>query len=366
MKVGVSPVFQRIGFARSDYEVYRNELALADLVEPLGFDSIWTTEHHFTDYEMIPSPLQFLTYMAGRTKRIRLGTMVVVIPWHDPLRVAEEISVLENLSGGRMILGIGRGLGRVEFEGFRVPMDKSRPIFNEHAENILNSLESGYFESDGDWSKVPRRALRPAPFDSFQGRTFIAGISPETVPLAVKHGAGMLVIPSKSWGEVTGDLKRFEETWSAERPTDPRPRPLAVAFTYVDKDAKRAADIAGSHIGAYWNSVLDHYEIRQTRFDQVAGYSHYKGMSDAANADADQVVRNFVDQMMWGTPEQVLEKIDWLRATLDISTLICHFSFTGMPYELADRSMRLFAEEVLPVLHSWGVASHVKPASERA
>jgi hypothetical protein len=92
MHVGMATVFQNPKQMRADREVYRSELRLADLAEPLGFESIWGVEHHFTDYTMCPDVLQFLTYMAGRTTRARLGSMVVVLPWHDPLRVAEEVS----------------------------------------------------------------------------------------------------------------------------------------------------------------------------------------------------------------------------------------------------------------------------------
>src|SRR3954453_16735628 len=115
MHVGMASVFQNPQKRHTDREVYRNELRLADLAEPLGFESIWGVEHHFTDYTMCPDVLQFLTYMAGRTTTVQLGSMVVVLPWHDPVRVAEEMSMLDALSGGRYILGIGRGLGRIEF-----------------------------------------------------------------------------------------------------------------------------------------------------------------------------------------------------------------------------------------------------------
>ena len=79
---------------------------MADLAEPLGFDSIWGAEHHFDDYTMCPNVAQFLTYMAARTKHVKLGSMVMVLPWHSPVRLAEEVSVLDNLSDGRVILGI--------------------------------------------------------------------------------------------------------------------------------------------------------------------------------------------------------------------------------------------------------------------
>src|SRR2546428_11909416 len=149
MHVGYAPIFQTPGNALPDAEVYRQELRLAEMAEPWGFDSLWSVEHHFTDYTMCPDVLQFLTYMAGRTHRVALGSMVVVLPWHDPLRVAEQISMLDNISGGRLILGLGRGAGKVEFEGFRVPMDAARERFVESARMILEGLETGYCELAG-------------------------------------------------------------------------------------------------------------------------------------------------------------------------------------------------------------------------
>src|SRR4051794_18913219 len=132
MHVGMSLFFQNLRGV-TDEEVWLDELRLADLAEPLGFDSLWSVEHHFTSYTMSPDVLQLLTYFAGRTTNIGLGSMVVVLPWHDPVRVAEQVSVLDIVSGGRVVLGLGRGLGRIEFEGLRVPMDEARERFAEAA-----------------------------------------------------------------------------------------------------------------------------------------------------------------------------------------------------------------------------------------
>src|SRR6267143_6075143 len=164
MHVGMGVIFQGEGEGRTDRNVYRNELRLGDLAEPLGFESLWGVEHHFTDYTMCPDVLLYLTYFAGRTQRIQLGSMVVVLPWHSPLRVAEQVVMLDHMSNGRLILGLGRGLGRVEFEGFRVPMEESRQRFVESAEMLLRGLEEGHCEYDGTFIKQPRKAIRPKPF----------------------------------------------------------------------------------------------------------------------------------------------------------------------------------------------------------
>ena len=94
MHVGFGTFFQNLGAERSDQDVWRAELDLADRAEDLGFGSVWTVEHHFADYTMSPNPLQFLTWVAARTERVKLGSMVCVLPWHDPVRLAEEASVV--------------------------------------------------------------------------------------------------------------------------------------------------------------------------------------------------------------------------------------------------------------------------------
>src|SRR6059058_2258122 len=150
MHVGMATFFQNPGNRLTDHVVYRHEMAMADLAEPLGFDSVWSAEHHFDEYTMCPNVAQFLTYMAGRTERVQLGSMVMVLPWHDPVRLAEEVSVLDHMSGGRVLLGLGRGLGRVEFEGFGVEMAESRRRFTEYATAILSGLETGAMAYDGE------------------------------------------------------------------------------------------------------------------------------------------------------------------------------------------------------------------------
>src|SRR5436305_13137460 len=94
---------------RSDASVFAEHLTLGDLAEPLGFDSIFALEHHFTGYAMSPAPTQLLAYYAGRTRRIQLGTAVIVLPWHDPVRVAEQIALLDAFCGGHCLLVFGRG-----------------------------------------------------------------------------------------------------------------------------------------------------------------------------------------------------------------------------------------------------------------
>src|SRR5690349_22086555 len=157
LKVGVT-LSMLTQEGRPDAAVLGDHLALGDLAEPLGFDSLFALEHHFTGYAMSPSPTQLLSYFAGRTKRVTLGTAVIVLPWHDPVRIAEEIALLDILSGGRCLLGFGRGAASVEYAGMRVPMEEARARFVETAKIVVLALTSDSFEWKGDFFTIPRTA----------------------------------------------------------------------------------------------------------------------------------------------------------------------------------------------------------------
>ncbi len=350
MHVGTAVIFQNPGRARPDIDVYRDDLALAQLAEPLGYESIWGVEHHFTDYTMCPDVLQFLSYMAGRTERIGLGSMVVVLPWHDPMRVAEQVSMLDAMSNGRMTFGIGRGLGRVEFDGFRVPMPESRGRFVESAEMILRGLDQGYCEYDGKFIQQPRRDLRPAPFKPFRGRTYAAAVSPESIRIMAELGVGILIIPQKPWDTVAAELVEYRSIFREINGTDPL-APIAAGWTFCDRDPERARDMARRYIGGYWQSVIDHYEFSADHLSQMPGYEYYGRVQQVVHEHGAQGVTDFfVDLQVWGTPEQCYEKIVDIRSRVGSETFIGVFSYAGMPAAEAEASMRLFASDVMPEL----------------
>jgi alkanesulfonate monooxygenase SsuD/methylene tetrahydromethanopterin reductase-like flavin-dependent oxidoreductase (luciferase family) len=344
-------IFQGEGEGRTDRNVYRNELRFGDLAEPLGFESLWGVEHHFTDYTMCPDVLQFLTYFAGRTERIQLGSMVVVLPWHDPMRVTEQVVVLDHMSNGRLILGIGRGLGRVEFEGFGVNQEDSRAVFVEAAQMILQGLERGYCEFDGRHVKQVRRDIRPRPFKSFRGRTYAAAVSPESSEIMAKLGIGILIIPQKPWEVVASELNAYRTIYRDVNGTD-APPPIVGGWTYCDESQDRAEEFARKYIGAYWRSVVRHYEIVGTHLTTMKGYESYKQMQEMANAPGgvDALVDFFLGLQLWGTPEVCYEKILDIQRRTGAEAFNGVFSYGGMPYDMAEASLRLFASEVMPEL----------------
>lgn len=352
MHVGACPIFQAVG-RKDDAEIYRNELRLGDLIEPLGFDSLWGVEHHFTDYTMCPDVFQHLAYFAGRTQRVQLGSMVVVLPWNDPMRVAEKVSLLEHQSGGRTILGIGRGLGRIEFEGFGVDQNESRGRFVEGAQMVLEGLERGWCESDGQYIKQVRRDIRPRPLQSFRGRTYAAAMSPESQPIMARLGVGLLVIPMKPWDVHAAEINAYRTAYRGYQNAE-APAPWITAWVYCDENAARAEEKARRYIGGYWRSVIEHYELVGDHLGKTKGYESYKDMQAATSAagGADATAEMFVNLHVWGTPEQCYEKIVETCRRTGGGAFTGVFSYAGMPYEEAERSMSLFARKVVPALHA--------------
>ncbi len=366
MHVGYGAVLQNPNNALSDADVYRNELRLAEMAEPLGFDSIWCVEHHFDDYTMCPDVLQFLSYMAGRTSHVKLGSGVVVLPWHDPIRVAEQVSLLDHVSNGRVILGLGRGLARIEYEGFRLDQNEGRNLFVEYAELVLNALENGYMEG-GKHTRQPRREIRPFPARSFKGRTYAAAVSPESMPIMAKLGVGLLVIPQKPWEAVKSDFEVYHKVWREVNGSVPPPKPISGGFCFVDENKDRAEEMAMKWITANYQTVMKHYEMASPEFGTKKSYEFYSHVGKFIQKHgAEGAARDFALLMPWGTPDQVLEKVKFIKDTIDTSAVMFNFSFAGMPYVDAERSIKCFAKYVLPELKKWNTEPLLEPAERLA
>lgn len=361
MDVGLSLIFQGVDPNMSDHYVYTNDLRLGDMAGELGFQSIWGVEHHFTDYTMCPDALQFLSYIAGRTQNAKLGTMVVVLPWHDPVRVAEQVSLLDHVSGGRLILGLGRGLARVEYEGFRIDQNEGRQRFTEYAELLLNGLEKGYIEG-GETIKQPRRDIRPYPFRSFRGRTYAAAVSPESMPIMARLGIGLLVIPQKPWDMVQKDFEVYHQVYREVNGTEP-PQPFCGGFFFVDENADRAEEMAYKYMGAYYHTAMKHYEMTSDHFGSYKSYEFYRHVHQYIGRHGmDRAAQDFVKLMPWGTPDQVLDKLAFIRDTINMNGIMCNLSYAGMPYDEAERNLKCFAKHVLPELKKWDTTPLVEPA----
>jgi alkanesulfonate monooxygenase SsuD/methylene tetrahydromethanopterin reductase-like flavin-dependent oxidoreductase (luciferase family) len=355
MDVGVLHVFQAFGWQSiSDRQIYEEEIRLARLADELGFDVIWPVEHHFFDYALCPDNLQFLSYLAGCTERIDLGTAAVILPWNEPLRVAEKIAMLDHLSGGRVRFGMGRGLSRREYAPFRgIEMDESRGRFDEASAMIVRALETGFIEGEGPHYPQPRAEIRPRPDKSFTDRLYAVANSDDSVDSAARIGARMIMFAERQWEHRLPGIERhrarFRELHGSEAPP-----PLTADFTYCDHDGERAVEKARGYMGNYLASLLEHYELMGDHFKATEGYGGYQQNAEMLRKIGEAgFLKGFLRANAFGTPDQILEVLDKRRGELTGFELATSFRYGGIPFEEAEASMRLFAAEVLPVLHGW-------------
>jgi alkanesulfonate monooxygenase SsuD/methylene tetrahydromethanopterin reductase-like flavin-dependent oxidoreductase (luciferase family) len=352
MKVGVAlNMLQQEG--RSDSAVFADHLALGDLVEPLGFDSLFALEHHFTGYAMSPSPTQLLSYFAGRTRRIVLGTAVIVLPWHDPVRVAEQIALLDVMSGGRCLFGFGRGAASVEYAGFRVPMEEARARFVESARIVVKALTHESFDWEGEFFKIPRMSIRPRPISHPERRFYASSVSPESAEIMARLGFGVLVIMQNEWPKAAEDIRRYQDI-SASVGHPPRP-PIILTNVSVAESRAEAQERAEQYLGRKWDSIDDHYHFSDGHLASVKGYEFYGGMAKTYSKMKDASFRKkatefYVKIQVVGTPDDCVQQVADLRRLTGLDHLVTEFGYGAMPHEQAELNMRLFADRVVGVL----------------
>jgi alkanesulfonate monooxygenase SsuD/methylene tetrahydromethanopterin reductase-like flavin-dependent oxidoreductase (luciferase family) len=371
MHTGLGLQFANLDGAATDAEAYNRELGLAARAEDAGFDSVFVSEHHFSDYQLTSEQMMVLSWVAAQTRRIKLGTFVTVLPWHDPVRVAESFTVLDHLSGGRAVLGLGRGLGRVEFDGFRLPMAESRRRFTEYTEAILDALETGYIEYDGELYQQPRVPIRPRPLGTFKGRTFASAVSPQSMELMARLGVGIMVIAQKPWDTTVAELAEYRERFRELNGFE-APKPILVVVAGVHRDAAGAQRLRHVYLQRWARSTVEHYEFDNRGFAEIEGYEYYGALANnIAKHGLDQFNGFLADLQVWGTPDQVTEKLLDYARRCDAGALVVPLSFGGMTSDEAHACFDLFSTEVLPELHRHDVGgdlgvSYASPSSSLA
>ncbi len=355
MKVGMTLQLTSFG-GKPDHQTYHEELSVGDMAEGLGFDSVWTLDHHFTGYVMSPDPTALLMYVAARTKRVQLGTAVIVLPWHDPVEVAEKIALLDLVSGGRTIFGFGRGAASIEYAGFRIPMEESRDRFVESLLIIRKGLTQDSFSFDGKYYKVPEIQIRPRPISHPENRFYASSVSPESSEIMAKLGLGVLIIAQSSWDDTAAGYERYCQIAQA---SGYQPRaPISLFNILVADEAREAEELAAVHMGAMFDSIDRHYHFSDGHLTGVKGYEFYAKLAktytkltadEQAKAKAVEFYRSLHAA---GTPDQVLEKIRYIHHTVPLEHMVGTFAFGGLPYPKLERSVKLFAEKILPVLQN--------------
>ena len=355
MDVGMMMLFTNYGWDDCpDDRVWEEELRLAAIAADSGFDCLWSAEHHFNDYSFVPDNMHLMSHMTALYPHMDIGTAAVILPWHDPLRVAENAAVLDMLSKGKLRLGFGRGLARREFEAFRINMDESRTRFDEAAPMIVEALETGFIEGDGPHYKQPRTEIRPRPQHSFDGRIYAVASSEDSVKSAAKLGAHVVMFADRPWEMRLPVIERGRELHRKIHGTEP-PTPMLTEFVVCGTDLAACEEEARQYQGKFVESNFYHYEFLGEHFATVKGYDSYQQKAAIAKETGmGGAVDGFMKAASWGTPDKILRGLEERRALVGDFELNVAFRFGGTPYDVCERGIKLFAKEILPVLKSWG------------
>jgi alkanesulfonate monooxygenase SsuD/methylene tetrahydromethanopterin reductase-like flavin-dependent oxidoreductase (luciferase family) len=347
VKFGIMNLFP-VADGASDHQVLRDTLDEIQLADELGFDSVWLAEHHFSKYGILGSPINFGMAVAERTRRITIGTAVLVLPLHHPLRLAEDIAALDVLSGGRVSIGVGRGYQPQEFAGMGVPLDESKDRYQETLEILRLALSQENFSYHGKHFTYDNITTYPRPFtaggppilqgtvspDSFRergtaGESIIT--SPNFTPLGIMQKNYRLyrdAMEENGFDISTYDVPFMQQVWVGD-----------------GEDGLREAAQAALN---YYKSVGKVIPGSEEALDKEKAY--YAAVKK--NIDLLTLEQTLTHGGNFGSADRVIETIEMLRDQLGVNHYIGWLRIPSLDRKAALKSMEQFAEKVIPHFRS--------------
>jgi alkanesulfonate monooxygenase SsuD/methylene tetrahydromethanopterin reductase-like flavin-dependent oxidoreductase (luciferase family) len=306
------------------------------LVERLGYDAVFVTEHHFIDDGYCPSPLVALGAIAARTRRIRLGTWVALLPLYHPLRLAEDAAVVDQLSGGRLELGMGLGYREEEFAGYGIPLRHRRGRMEEGVEVLRRALAGERFSFTGRYFQLRDVMVTPPPCQQ-PFPLWLAARSPVTARRAARLRADlMLVGPPSVYEEYVAALRAQAEDPSCYRL-------LGLLPWAVAEDPERYWAEAGPHF-AYMAGLYGQWYSQRGDLPEDRQWRQWTGWSPDDFRRAGMV--------LVGTPEQVKEGILAATRLLPYDYIVSWATLPGQNPKRAMESLELFARQAMPVVRA--------------
>lgn len=324
MKIGVLQFFSWPGRRGDLKQVYDRALERIRIMDQNGFDAVWVAEHHFSTYSVCPSINMMGTHIAANTKNLRIGTGVSLAAFYDPLRLAEEVALLDVLSNGRVNWGAGSGFDATEFRAFGVDRENKYPRFRENVDIVLQAWKSekltyhGEFHHYDDIEVLPKPLQDPIP-------VWMAASSGEAIRWAAEKGFSIMMDPHSSVRDIVTKRQTYDATlrengFAPEGRDIPVARLLAIAPT--DEQARRVAEA-----GAQWTTE---------------SYVKKPFALQNKEAERDPVQRYVEDVIVWGCPEKVADLLLEYEEDRQINYLLCA--------PLSHQTFELFNDEVLPRL----------------
>lgn len=344
-------------------EVYDWHLESWELAEKVGFEGIMFSEHHYTAYNLSPSPNLLIAATAQRTKRVKLGVMINILPMHNPRRVAEECAMLDYLTHGRLEIGVGRGVDQKEFKREGIPMEEVRPRFEEGIDFMMKALENKVFTHKGHYLNFEEETtLWPQPLSRPIKRPWVSALSPETISWAGSNGYRLATAFQSTQAIREAFATYYKVAEAAGKPAGPENTMVLrqVFCAETDEEARAIAEPALNHIfGLYREAVifkdLDHvpdsYEFYSSFFRPFAG--------------SGPISWEILDELgifVIGSPSTVREKLIKQARELHTENILMWASFGTLTAEQTMNSYRLLGREVIPALAELSVVKEPKIA----
>jgi alkanesulfonate monooxygenase SsuD/methylene tetrahydromethanopterin reductase-like flavin-dependent oxidoreductase (luciferase family) len=351
----------------ADSQILHDQMYLADLVEPLGYDTLWAFEQHAAPYIMIPDPHQYLSYFAARTKRIDVGAMIAVLTWHNPFRVAEQISMLQHhLRGRYYFMGVGRGLARRNFDAMNVDIDESRERYWEIFDIVRLALTQEMFSYEGQFYSYKNASVRPRPLDPrVVTEAWGTWTSETSLRQMAERGLQPMTTPNKTLDSYLQDMELFRGL-REEHGFDPPRQPVLQVPFYCSEDADNEQELIKQWIGEYVDAVLKMYELGTENFAPGKSYAEYrtKGSdfgSGSYESALETLTMKFLRDGIIGTPEECADRVAEHYRTIKPSELVLLNAVGTMPKEVGEKAMRLFSEKVMPRFDDVRVRAETDP-----
>ncbi len=335
---------------KSDRQVAQEQMYMSVLAEEYGFDSVWLVEHHFSRYGPCVSAPAMLGALASATRLVRLGSGVVALPFHNPIRVAEEFALIDLLSDGRLEFGIGRGFQPIEFRGYGIDPRMSREIFTEALDIILQAWTRQKVNFAGSHFRFKGVAVRPKPLQKPCPPIWMAAVSPESFSYAGERGLNLICAPILGFEKdyLERNLAAYREALSSHG-FNPASRQVAMlCMIYVAASASKAqADFSGPALWSY--RALSRSAAPPTGAPALPSYERYIGLRDGLASASWNTIRRS-DAVIWGTPDQCVERISELHRRFGFTTLLCWKRVGSLNHRKVLDSMALMHDHVIPAL----------------
>ncbi|MEQ8603852.1 MAG: LLM class flavin-dependent oxidoreductase [Marivibrio sp.] len=321
-------------------QVVEDAKAMTRLADEIGFGTAWFAEHHFSNYSVCPSPLMMAAHCAGLTKTIRLGAAVLVLPLYDPLRLVQEIGLLDRVSGGRVAIGIGSGYQRFEFERYGRPLEEKQALFLEIWDILDQALGEGRLQHSGAHFQIPESPIAMTP--AAPPPLYVTGLAPTVLDRALASGATPFITGgARGLPALRGMREAVVEAAHRIGLADPDRPPLAMQqYVFVTDDKAEAREVAerARYIGRVVSAMR-------------AGVPSLDGPFILAEATNDEPSLEAIeDALVIGDAETVAEKMAAEIAELRPSHYSCFMQIASMPGAQALASLEKFGADVMPKL----------------